>query len=131
MEGPTAFLHRMLISYEPGHSSGSSQLPRVLRISVKWVLRYNLISSSAEERLTSWSLSTSVMGRSGFSQNPSRIGGSGRPVTKNLTDFVHIAREHRKERGCGLLLIALIGDTDDDQGGDFGFLKGRTMTRSS
>ena len=85
MKNPAALSQRMLMSDELGHSWVKSQSLRFLVISDSRVLKNSLMSSSTEERSTSCSLRTSVMGRSDSRRNPDRIGGSGRPVIKNLT----------------------------------------------
>jgi hypothetical protein len=70
MKSPADFLQRISISYELGQLSVRSQSLRVLAMSVNRVSKNSLISASTEDRSTSWSLSTSVMGRSDFQPEP-------------------------------------------------------------
>ena len=85
MKSPATFLQRISMSYELGQPCAKPQSLRDSQMSVNRVLKNNLISSSTEERSTSWSLNTSVIGRRDCNRNPERIRGSGRPVMKNLT----------------------------------------------
>ena len=85
MKNPAAFLHRILISDELGQSFVKSQSLRFLARLVNCVQKNSSMSLSTISGSTSWSLRTSVMGRSDSKRNPERILGSGRPVMKNLT----------------------------------------------